>query len=188
MFLVAQDLRKSRLGAGADLWMVELGAAGTETAESVWCCSGTLLCQSPPGDEPSTFTGVLCLWSVFLVLSCEAYLPLGSKSSLKRGRNLVFVFLHGLCYIPANCTTGTKLNRTLNHLSLQEKGFGWINLPKGCLRGIFRYISFWGTSTLLPWLKANTEHHQCEWFLNISFHLQQLMRIGQINLGLKIRW
>lgn len=114
-FLVAQlcqDWRKPRLWAGAVLWMGGLGTAGAEAAESAWCCSGTLPCRSPPGAEPSSFTGVLCLWSVFLVLSCKAYLPLGSKSSLKRGSNLVFVFLNSLCCTPANYTAGTKRNRT----------------------------------------------------------------------------
>lgn len=116
---VCQDLRQPTLLAGTVLWMGELGTAGTETAASAWCYSGTLLCRrSPPGAEFSSFTGVLCLWSVFLVLSCKAYLSPGTKSSLQRGRNLVFLFIHYLCFTPANYPSGTKPNRTLNHLSL----------------------------------------------------------------------
>lgn len=161
-------------------------------AGSSWhCWEWAMLLRDPPLQESSRgwtqqITGVLCLWSVFLVLSWEASLPLGSKFSLKRGRNLVFAFLR--CCIPVNYTTGTKLSTTLNHLSLQKKGFGWINLPKRCLWGTFRFISLWGACILLPWLKANTEDHQNEWFLNINFHLQHLTRLGKANLGLEIRW
>lgn len=155
---VCQDFRQARLSAGAVLWMGELGTAGTETAASALRYSGTLLCRrSPPGAEFSSFTGVLCLWSVFLVLSWKVYLSPGSKSSLKRGRNLVFI--RYLCFTLANYPSGTKLNRTLNHLSLQEKGFEWINLPE-------RYP--WGT---FPY----GEHLLC------SFEWRQLQKIIKVN-------
>lgn len=114
------------------LWMGKLGEAVTETAASLWCCSGILICRrSSPGAEYSSFTSILCLCIVFLLLSCKAYLFFftGSKS-LERGSNLIFLFIHYLCFTPANYSFGTKLNRTLNHLSLQEREFKWVNLPE----------------------------------------------------------
>lgn len=158
---VCQVLRQPILSASADLGMGELGTAGTETAVRAWCCSGILLCRSPPGAEFSSFRSVLCLWSVFPVLSCKAYLSLRSMSLLKRGRNLVFLFIHCLCFTPANYPSGTKLNRTLNHLSLQRKGFEWINLPE---------IYPWGT---FPY----GEHLLC------SFEWRQIQKITKVNVS-----
>lgn len=97
-----------------------------------------------------------CLWSVFLVLSCKAYLSQGSK----RERNLVFPFIHYLCFTLANCPSGTKLNRTLNYLSLQEKGFERIKLAERCPWGMF----------------------SCGKHLLCSFEWKQIQKITKLNV------
>lgn len=161
-------LRQPMSSPGAVLWMRGLGKASTETAVSTQCCSGILLSRrSLPRAEFSSFTSVFCLWSVFLVLSCKAYLSPGSK----RTRNLVFPFIHYLCFTPANYPSGTKLNRTLNHLSLQEKGFERIKLAERYPWGMF----FCGEHLLcsFEWrqiqkiIKLNS-------FLHFIFHLLHL--------------
>ena len=160
MVQVCQDLRQSTLSAGSVLWMGELGTAGAEIAVTAWRYSGSHFSRrSPPGAEFSSSMGISCLGNVFLVLSCRACLSLGSKSSIKSGRILVFLFILYLCFTPVNYPSGTKLNRTLNHLSLQEKGFEWINLSEISPRGTFPYV----------------EHLLC------SFEWRQMQKITKIN-------